>query len=360
MGRPTVTRLRRQDGSTLVMVIGVIAALAIMASSLVLITVNSQHSTSLDRKDKLAFDVAEAGIDLGQNQLYKAWPTSSSPAAPLGTGSFTTDTNAPFADSTKYPISSAQVAFMDDANPSLSYDDGNGLMYMRSTATVGGRTATVQVEVQQVLFPLGVRDKTALYTQGQLFVNGQGSNSPVGLDPPATYADSFADSFDSDPKNYTGFPATQTALDQSGSLEPNDIVPDKTLLALIDLAYVYPTSPDWAIAAPKKPHIIVVESSVVFDGNESLWTPTDPGILIVHGDVTFRGSTSIWGIVYCDNAFGGTGTPDIHGMVVAIGSADLRGDRAVNYNPTVIALLNNMIVQTVRVVPNTWRQVGAN
>jgi len=357
-----VSRICRQDGSTLVMVIGVVAALAILAASLVMLTVNSQHATARDRTDKIAFNVAEAGIDLGQYQLHVAWPTASSPAAPLGLDSFTTGPTAPFTDSTKYPISAAGVTFMDDANPTLPYDTGNGFMYIRSTATVGGRTATVQAEVQQVLLPLRIRDKTALYTQGQLVVRGNGANNPIGLDPPATYADSFATSYDPRPANYLGFPTAQTPLDQSGSLVPDDIVPDDIILALTDVApTIYPSAPsDWAVAAAERPHVIVVDSDVIFTGNVTLWTEDDPGFLIVRGDIDFQGTTSIYGIVYCYNAFGGTGTPDIHGMVVAVGSAELQGSRAVNYNANVIAKLNRMVVQTVRVVPNTWRQVGKN
>lgn len=363
-----MSRIRREDGSTLVMVMGVIAVLVILAASLVMLTVNSLHATARDRTDKIAFDVAEAGIDLGQHKLYLAWPTASSPAVPLETDSFTT-VDALFKDSTKYPISSARVTFMDDVEPEPGqpgppYDDGNGLMYIRSTATVGGRTATVQAEVQQVHFPLRVRDKTALYTSGTLKVDGTGASNPMGLDQPATYADTFAAAFDPNPRDYEGFPTAQTPLDTDGLLTPNDVFPDATRLALIDEAtavdFVYASQPDWAVASAKRPHIIVVDSSVILAGGESLWTEADPGVLIVKGDITFRGTTSIYGIVYCDNAFGGTGTPDIHGMVVAIGSADLRGSRAVNYNSNVIANLNRMVVQAVRVVPNTWRQVGAN
>jgi hypothetical protein len=52
------------------------------------------------------------------------------------------------------------------------------------------------------------------------------------------------------------------------------------------------------------------------------------------------------------------GNAEIHGMLVALGSATLKGTRAVAYNVNVINNLNSPNPLSVQVVPGTWRELS--
>src|SRR5665648_1187663 len=65
-----------QRGSSLILIIGVIAALAVMATTLVVLVANVQSNTARDRSRAKAFNVAEGGVDAAQNVLVQTWPTS--------------------------------------------------------------------------------------------------------------------------------------------------------------------------------------------------------------------------------------------------------------------------------------------
>ncbi len=62
------------------MVIGIVAALAILAGSLVMLTINVQGNSSRDRQAKKSFNVSEAALDTALFKLGSSWPVASSPA----------------------------------------------------------------------------------------------------------------------------------------------------------------------------------------------------------------------------------------------------------------------------------------
>src|SRR5512146_3136623 len=74
-------RLRRQDGASLVILIGVMAALSILAVSVVRLTANVQHNTHRERMRVKAFSLAEAALDVARQQLSRGWPTELQPAS---------------------------------------------------------------------------------------------------------------------------------------------------------------------------------------------------------------------------------------------------------------------------------------
>ena len=132
-----------------------------------------------------------------------------------------------------------------------------------------------------------------------------------------------------------------------------------------------------AAAAPvgawsSEPRIIVIENGNVdqyvpdtetdSNGADSIWSAAHPGILIVlNGNVDCNGQKKkLYGVVYIVGGVLLTGNAEIHGMVLAKGAVDLRGTRAVNYNQEVISNLNKPVIQSVRVRPGTWRELGAN
>lgn len=78
-----MARLRNESGATLVLIIGVVAALAILAAAMAALTMNVQHNTATARTQSKAFNVAEAGIDAGQAALWLDWPTDATAGSSL-------------------------------------------------------------------------------------------------------------------------------------------------------------------------------------------------------------------------------------------------------------------------------------
>ena len=66
----------QETGAALIMVIGVIAALAVMAATITALTLNVKHNTARDRQQTKTFNVAEGVLDHAMAQLAISWPTS--------------------------------------------------------------------------------------------------------------------------------------------------------------------------------------------------------------------------------------------------------------------------------------------
>lgn len=376
-----MTKLRNQNGATLVLIIGVIAALAILAAAMVALTVNVQHNTATHRTQSKAFNVAEAGLDAGQAALWANWPADAAAGAAVSIDPATF--KARF-DSSEFPDPATgqfiDVAFYDDdgdtVNPGMNaaynYDaNGNGYMWVVSQGATGARAAQVQAMVKKVTFDMLIKEGVALFTEGLLQTKGTGNQPVVGVDPPATTASVYAGGGWSGNGN--------TEMEAGISLNPDttttlqDVFPDDTLGYLIDAAAgatpskYYETQADIPTAAwSTEPRIIVIDHGGAnakdipdTDGGSTVWTEDDPGILIIlDGDLDQTGQKkTIYGIVYVVNGVLLRGNAEIHGMCVAVGSADMRGTRAINYNANVLANINRPRVLSVKLVPNTWREI---
>jgi type II secretory pathway pseudopilin PulG len=381
--RGMMMNMRDQRGGTLVLVVGVVAALAILASAMVTLTVNVQHNTAAARTEKKAFNVAEAGLDAGQAALWQAWPTSAAAGAALtidptfrdqfDAAEFPDPVDADFID----------VRFFDDdgetVNPGMNgaynYDfNGNGRMWVVSHGATGSQEAKVQALVRQVIYDIRVRENVAIFTNGDLTLRGAGNQPVIGLDPPATMASIYAGGNLTSNGN-TDIQGGIQAYPNNTTTTLQDVFPDEVLAYLIDLALAtgkYYTTQDQVPAAAwsSQPRLIVIEeggvdakwfptTDVDADGNATLWSEDDPGILIcLSGDMHQSGQKmTIYGIVYLADGLFFTGNAEIHGMLIADDYADMRGTRACCYNAEVLANLNRPVVLSVKLVPNTWREI---
>jgi hypothetical protein len=383
-----VARLRDECGATLILIIGVVATLAILAVAMTVLTVNVQHNTARAKTQSKAFNVAEAGLDAGQAALWVSWPAPSNglPGGPAPS-SLPTVTAGPFETQfspTEFPSPTAgqfiDVKFYDDTtstvNPGMdtahSYDyNNNGRMWIVSRGATGSRAAKVQALVKKVTLDMRIREGVALYTDGTLSTKGTGNQPVVGLDPPAVAASAYARGGWSGNGNTEMEGGIQLNPDSTTKL--SDVFPDEILTGLIETAtgakkYYHSQADIPTSAWSTQPRIIVVEQGgvdakdVPDTDNSSVWSEDNPGILIVlSGDMNQTGQKkSIYGIVYLVNGILLRGNAEIHGMLIAKGSADLRGTRAVNYNANVIANLNRPFALSVKLVPNTWRELNPN
>ena len=369
-----MNRLRHQRGSSLILIMGVIATLAILAAAIVMLTVNMQGATATDRTQSKAFNIAEAGLDAGQSALWVNWPTTTAPTvdaatfrAQFSTSEFPNPKSGSFID----------VQFYDDdgnlSNPGTrtqyDYDENqNGRMWIESTAATGKRAAKVMALVNKVDYQLQIMPGVALATAGTLTVKGTGNQAVVGYDPPATAASVYDGTFDPNGQAYMQDGTTRNDNTTADYINQN-IFPTEVLGNLIQAAGAkhYATQaqiPDSAWSTD--PRIIVIDGGGVnakdipnTDGS-TVWTEDHPGILIVlNGDMDDTGQKkTIYGIVYLATGLLLRGNAEIHGMVVAMGSADCRGTRAVCYNGNVINNLNKPTTLSVTVVPNTWRELS--
>jgi len=385
---------RSQRGASLILIIGVIAALAIMASALVVLVANVQGNTARDRGRVKAFNVAEGGIDAAQNMLWQQWPTSTSTVQ-----DFDTDAFRGLFDTTEFPDPAVGQSFVDvqirdDVDGNAKYDaTRNGILVIDSTARVGRSAGRVQVQVQRIPFDLRIRDGVALYSDGLLTLNGVGSSvsgfiSPFDVMPPATGAMVYGQG-GLDKSQNVNFPTDTVKFLTDPSVTANDIFPDAIRDELIRLADKNGNRIDasqadknfWLKAFTKYPHVVAIKSGSLTVtsadipmSNNPQWPPpaagTDkwifgpgpdeplPGIIIVeNGDLTFNGNAFFFGILYSMHGFVDTGTTEVHGMVITKGPATLKGSRNIVYDPNVLANLSKIVPISVRLVPNTWKEL---
>ena len=85
-----------------------------------------------------------------------------------------------------------------------------------------------------------------------------------------------------------------------------------------------------------------------------------PGILLLLGgsNLDFGGGGNYWGVMYTDGTVDkGHGNFIVHGMLVAASTVDMRGTVNVNYNDNCIARLSTRWPLSIRLVPDTWREL---
>jgi len=383
-----------QQGSSLILIIGAIAALALLVSALVVLTSNVMHNTARHRTQAKVFNVAEAGLDAGQAAAWVNWPVVDTPTPTLP-GDF----EAKFPASQFPRPSSGQfvtVHFYDDdgtggVSPGMRtgvHQDGdatvpaNNLLWIVAEANSGGRKAKIMALVEKITYTLTIKERVALYTDETLTLKGNGSVDVLAVDPPPDnpppgYASAYCDG---DPIE-SGQPlsgVSAVAVNPDNTTTMTSIFPDEILLALIEKAQgdekYFTNAPVPASAWSSEPRLIVVENGDVdlklapdtdtdANGQGTIWSASKPGILIVLNGNVFcsgGGQSKLYGVVYIVGGMLLTGNVQIHGMVLAQGAVDLRGDRAVAYNQEVISNLNKPVIQSVRVRPGTWRELGAN
>jgi hypothetical protein len=375
----TMHRTRGQSGSTLIMLIGVIAALAIMSASLVVLVMNVNANTAAERTRAKAFNMAEAGLDNGLYVLGRNWPqysTSTTPA--IDTAAFRTEFNVAEFPGTSTPI---DVMFYDNLptiNQGTQWDsNGDKLMWVDSQARVGNKTVRVRALVKQENANLNLPRGVVIYAGGGLTMHGGGtpvSVAPGGLPPGATTVTAWinppftphgsADFSSEVIRQSTGVPSVddiispdilallkQTAIDSSPSRYFTSTAAAEAAMATGPLVYLKTTGD------------VTITANGVYNGDgmtvPNTTNPKAPGILIVDGGgVTFHGTGTFYGLVYCTTGFVDIGNATIKGMVIsASGVSNLGGSDQIVYDDRIIVQLNNVITLAARVVPGTWRQL---
>jgi len=387
-----VHHLRDQRGSTLILLIGVVAALAVLAAALVTLTQNVTANTFNDRVRVKAFNVAEASLDTGMYALSRTWPA----AAPVPSASPLFNSAAfasRFLASNDFPGVTGSATAVDDPNPAgIPYPtgysasnpppwdaNGNKQMLLTATGTVGKSTAKVQAIVRLTYFNMQLPRGMALFATGNLTSNGGGNNPKISVEvaPPTGTTTSIHVGGTIDDTSVAATGIAQFVGAAAGSID--DVFPLSMVQALKATAQAngrYFTSQAAAEASPVDPvwspqggisGLTVIEPNPVtevrFQGNATYNSENSPGLLMILGgsSLSIGGNTDYYGVVYSQGDVSTShGTPTIHGMVISTGNENLIGTANLDYNDTCVANLLSMYPLNVKLVPNTWRELRSH
>lgn len=374
-------RTHRQRGASLIMLIGIVAALAILAATLVTFIGNVQSNTADQRvRDKTA-GVSEAAVDgmMYQMSLKDSWPTDASIQPVLDA----TTIRSQFSSTMEYPnprvgafVSAVYYDNSDTNNDGkvnrldAHYDaNSDNLMYVEGQGMVGDRSVRIQALVRRTFvdttFPRGV----AVYTGANLLSNGGGNNPKITIEDQGGLP-SVTGYVAGTLENASVFQGTITQVTGGAVPSLSSILPDSVVLQVIALAKNIGTYYDLTAGAQMPTDLSGVKVIKVADGatvslgnNNDINSNTSPGILFILGGnnvvIDMGGNSTFWGVMYTEGTFESShGTPSIHGMLICKSSDDMRGTPNLYYNDSAIVKLKNVWTLAVQVVANTWREIS--
>ena len=403
----------RQTGVALVMIIGVVAALAIMTTILVAMIANAQSGTAKDRTRVKAFNVAEGALDDGLYLLNANWPRL--PGDQVWTPAEAQAFWERFADPggqgthNEFPAPAggrdfASVQVYDDdgaggiTTPSYEYDkNANSLLWVVAQGATGSGSAAIQALFRRVPFATTVPRGTVLFAGGQLTSNSANDKFMVEVPFPIPL-DQGGGMFvrvatlpypNKDPIDYTSGIQPPLTGPAAGTLEA--VFPAATRAYFIALARSHgryfsgPNAVADALTSPVdrqwSPQGGVSGLTVVCpDTATTLQVPNTPEvinsearpgalILVKSPDGTtsnfdFQGSGNnkpaygYYGVMYTDGTVKkGSGGYNIHGMLVAAGNAEFEGTVNIYYNDNCIVNLGGQWSTNVTMVANSWREI---
>ena len=391
-----MSRLRSQQGAGLILIIGVIAALGIMATSLVALTANVQHNTSTDRSRAKAFNVAEAAVDVGMYELNSKWPKASGTGPDFTASAWQTAFRSQFA-TTEFPNpQSGQFVVVDyyDNQPTIDktvkWDQGqpaastlpDNKMYLEAQAGVGPKATRIRVLVERIPYTTNFPRGVALCAGGNLYSNGGGNNPKIYVEvpPPPEVVPGGVTSVHvrgtiEAPSVTQTPPIVIRVHGAAAAKKPSDVFPPTLVEGITQLAKDhgrYFTSAAAAEASPVDPvwspaggisGICVIDSAAGYSIRGTYNSEAQPGILMIlgGGDLDYGGGGDYYGVIYVTGTVQkGHGKYGVHGMIVVDSDQDMRGTTDIFYNDNCIANLANRFSLTVKQVPNTWREIQPN
>ena len=408
-----MTRGQRQCGSSLILLLGVMATLAILAFTLVVVLANAQHNTARERAQAKSFHVAEAALDAAMANISLKWPGPTATPAPFPTATFQQEFKPDASgESPEYPgptgadLPDVTVAYFDNsdtnhdglinANDAQVDANADDKMYIAAQGAVLKRASRVQALVQREYFEPQVPSSNVLASDGDLLNSGGGggvmpkvtiedpgplSNGEVAVDVLGDIEDYYGGIVD-DVIN-TQFGEGPAGNDSPRSLD--EVFPQGARDAIIRYAKSVGryfneenASPgkspfETALASPQSKYgdggpglsgLTVVSQATAdsykLGGNAVLNSESAPGILMLQGPIDFsiHGTAQFYGLLYLEEATISAGTLSIHGALFSTTDIDFRGTLNLMYNYMALAgLTSEPWGSTVSMVPNTWREL---
>jgi hypothetical protein len=383
-------RRQSERGAGLILIIGVIAALGIMATSLVALTANVGHNTYTDRMRVKAFNVAEAGVDVGMYDLNAKWPKTSGTGPDFSAAAWKTAFRSQFASSEFPDPKAGQFVVVDyyDNQPtidkSIKWDRGqpgnanlpDDKVYLEAQSGVGPKATRIRVLVQRVPFTTNFPRGVALCAGGNLYSNGGGNNPKIYVEvpPPPDVVPGGVTSVHVDGTiDASSVTQTPPIVKYTGAAAktPDQVFSPSLVQGLTQLAKDhgrYFASAAAADASPVDPiwsptggisGLCVIDSAAGYSIRGDYNSVAQPGILLIlgGGDLDYGGGGNYYGVMYISGTVQkGHGKYGVHGMIVVASDQDMRGTTDLLYNDSCIANLANQFSLSVKQVPNTWRE----
>lgn len=386
-----MSRLRGERGMGLILIIGVIAALAILATALVTLTINVEHNTYTDKMRAKAFNVAEAAVDVGMYELNAKWPSASGTGPDFTATAWKTSFRTQF-DTAEFPDPSAGefvvVDYYDDQptiNKAITWDQGqpgnaslpNNRMYIEAQAGVGPKATRIQALVERIPYTTNFPRGVALSAGGNLYSNGGGNNPKIYVEvaPPLDIAGGVTSIHVRGTIDLPSVTQTPPIVQNVGvaALTPDQVFSPALVQGLTQLAKDHgryfasaaaadasPVDPTWAPTGGIS-GLCVIDSASGYSIRGDYNSVAQPGILMILGGGTldYGGGGNYYGVTYVTGTvLKGHGSYILHGMMVVASDQDMRGTTDIYYNDNCIANLLNRFSLTVKQVPNTWREIS--
>jgi Tfp pilus assembly protein PilX len=392
-------RLGQQSGWTVVIAIFTMTAMISMGLAAYAYVGGQQNQTRDERVRVSAFQLSEAAFNSATNFLNNAWPKSTSAypssCTQASSGSTCPDpssvTSGSALDSTDFGAGqySWSTEVHDNNGPTASYysdsttrtyagydANNDGVVWVRSQATVRGRTKTIVALVKarpaSVVFPPNVLTagkfatsnagrKTMIDTTGGTI--GQSGGVVVRCtpspNPPTTYPD---------PSGCVNYSPSK------GQVSPNNVqwgyaggnaINSTDLQKLRDLAIAngtdYTSCPASLTGA-----MVFIEGPATcsYTANANYNSASSPGmVVIVNGTLSMTGTINYYGVIYAANQQNSSGNVvTIGGNTLVTGSIAVDGNggaligsskKNLVYNPNVFTVVTGRA--GISVIQNTWR-----
>ncbi|MFA4965064.1 MAG: hypothetical protein WC709_05425 [Thermoleophilia bacterium] len=387
-----------QSGATLLIVIGIAAALAVMTASLVMVIGNMQSNTADSRTREKAATVGEAAVDGQMYALALNWPKTAVPnpqptldSATLRSQFPTSEfpnTTGDFVGAVYYDNADTNGDNLVDLNDAHWDANGDRLLYVEGQGRVSGRAARFQALVERTFVDTSFPHGIAVYDGGGMDSNGGGNNPKITV-------------YNSGGYNVSGYvngviPAPevfdQNSIDVVSPVIPalNQLLPDTTIRQVINLASgmgryydvingaQMPTdlSGICVIRVPDGTTVQLSGGINMAQGPGAVPAPADePGILLILGPepdpgdppgtnpgahirIEMANNDRFYGIFITDGQLDfAHGTPGFFGMTVFKSYMDMRGTADIRYDDSAISKLAERWTLSVKLVPNTWREI---
>jgi len=394
------SRLTSQSGATLLIIIGIGAALAVMTASLVMVIGNMQANTADSRTREKAATVGEAAMDAQMYALALNWPKVAAPNPVPTLDASLVRTQFPtneFPNSTNDLVGAVYYDNSDTNNDtkvdiSDAHWDANGdsRMYVEAQGKVGRRSTRFQALVERTFvnttFPHGI----AVYDGGAMDSNGGGNNPKITIYNSGGYSVSgYVGGAIGAPEVFENtIHVTSPNIPQLKSLLPEALIGQIIALAKGMFRYYDVTQGAQMPADMSGICVIRVADGTTVQlsgginmaqGPSAVPQPADqPGILLIlgpepnagdpidtntgpHIKIDMANNDRFYGVFYTDGQLDfAHGTPAFFGMVVFKSYMDMRGTADIKYDDSAISKLADRWTLTVRLVPNTWREIHPN
>jgi hypothetical protein len=389
---------RDDAGIALVVAMMVMGLMLILGLAMLAVADTQTRESGVERVRESSFNLAEGALEQQSFLLGgKGWPRAGGPVPPTactqastssfcpspaalvpatGTGAYAGPDYAQAASWTtrvRDNLAARDQTYTDAVDARPTWDqNGDGFLWVRSSATVAGRTRSIVALLKRDPIPI-LLPKAALVA-GALVV-GQNGQSPVistdGTSPPVLrcpgYGPGCAEYIASGGKKAAQIAPDTVSYSPPGL--PEHFVPQDTVAKLMDSATTHTGCP-----SPQGAQGIVVidvpeGTTCTYTSNTTFNSPALPGVIIMRrGTLSFAGSGEFHGLLLHLNEAGRiagsstpeciriTGTFDVYGGVIIEGRCGLyvQGNARLSFAPN---NLNFSLTGVAGIVQNTWREL---